>query len=454
MINQWGTDGKASFAIPMERALPVDLLLANQVLMWDPVQQLMVYEDAVTAVTPGIIEIEAIITNTYYGAFPSDPATRPNGTPSQAGDRYYNTTVLAEYQFNGTVWTQSSVAEAVAAANAAAASAALAASKVAPSFRNRAINGQFRVNQAGFVPGTVLAAPDYVADQFQLTFSQASKLAAGTYSGAGDFPAGFAMSQKITTASAFAPGVGDLFTLQHPIEANDIIDFQLGLATAQTVTISFYVKGTLPGNYSLSLTNAGLSRSYVTTYPVTANWTRVSIVIPLDITGVWPVGGTGLGMWIRWDLGAGFNLTTASPNAWGNGNVFRATGSVGLVSNAAASLWITGVQIELGSVATPYEEQHIGTELLSCARFYEVVRPVACYGYFGAAGGIAMAPIKFQQLKRIVPTMTVTSTGTVGNLTSASVIVPTTAGALYRVVGTAIGEGGSYDATVVANARF
>jgi hypothetical protein len=276
-------------------------------------------------------------------------------------------------------------------------------------FRNRVINGQMRVDQRnGGAAVTPSSTALFVTDRWQAGVSQASKL---TYQGSVDAPAGFFRSLKISTISAFSPGASDGFQLLQTIEADNLTDFQFGLATAQTVSLSFWVKGTVAGSYSLSICNPTGTRSFVATYAVTTGWTLVKIVVPGDTAGSWPIGGTAAGAVLRFCMGAGTALATATTNAWVAGNFLKATGTLDLVANASATLNVTGVQLELGSTATPFEQVGIGQELLNCQRYFQTAaNDVGAFLIWmgnTTAGNAYSARIKFNQVMRASPTVTI-----------------------------------------------
>ena len=210
--------------------------------------------------------------------------------------------------------------------------------------------------------------------------SQSSKI---TLQQAVDAPPGFQTSTKLTVASTWASASTDYFTYIQYIEAANTTDLQFGLATAQTVALSFWVKSSVAGTYTCSIRNPVNNRAYLFTYSVTTGWTKVTASVPGDITGTWPTGGAGKGMQVEFDLGSG-SLYSTTTNSWVNGNMFKATGSTSLVAQAVNSTMnITGVQLELGTVATPFEQRSIGAEMMLCQRYYQSV----LYGFSGINNG-------------------------------------------------------------------
>ena len=94
--------------------------------------------------------------------------------------------------------------------------------------------------------------------------------------------------------------------------------------------------------------------------------------MPGDTGGTWN-STNGTGIQLQFDLGCGSNRTTSTVNAWQAGDLQKASGSVSLVSTNGATLYITGVQLEVGSVATPFERRPYGTEFMLCQRYYQAI---------------------------------------------------------------------------------
>ena len=238
--------------------------------------------------------------------------------------------------------------------------------------RNRIINGDMRIDQRNAGAAiTPTAAVGYTLDRFNGVNTIASKL---TYQQVSDAPTGFNNSLKITVASAATPSAGDQFRLCQPVEGYNIADFGWGAAGALAVTVSFKAKASIAGTYSVALWNGANGRSYVTTVSLTTSWASYSFTVPGDTTGTWATNNT-LGLEVIFDLGGGSNWVTSTTNAWQAANYFRASGSVSLVGNAGATLNITGVQLEPGTVATPFERIDYSESLRRCQRYYQVLGP-------------------------------------------------------------------------------
>ena len=276
------------------------------------------------------------------------------------------------------------------------------------SFRNRIINGDMRIDQRNAGASvTPSSASYYTVDRFIGVGTQASKL---TWQQVSDAPAGFTNSLRISVASAATPSASDQFRFGQLIEGFNVADLGWGTANAQSVTISFRAKASVAGTYSVALLNGFNGRSYVTTVSLTTSWASYSFTVPGDTSGTWATGNT-TGIEIQFDLGGGSNWTTSTTNAWQGSNFFKASGSVSFVSNAAATLNITGVQLEAGSVATPFERRPYGTELALCQRyFYRTTNSnlTGAWGvFYSTTAGRVWKP--FPVSMRVAPTCTFSS---------------------------------------------
>src|SRR4029077_4946774 len=144
------------------------------------------------------------------------------------------------------------------------------------------------------------------------------------------------------------------------IEADMISDLAFGTAQAQSVTLSFWAYSNQTGTFSGALVNSSSNRSYPFTYVISVanTWTRIVITIPGDVAGTWVMSGNGASLNVRFDLGSG--ATYRGPaNAWAAANYVGATGAVSLSPTNLAFFALTGVKLEVGSVATPYNRQSL-----------------------------------------------------------------------------------------------
>ena len=235
-------------------------------------------------------------------------------------------------------------------------------------FRNRIINGDMTIDQRN--AGASVTANDSVwtVDRFQYAMAQSSK---GSSVQSSVAPAGFRNSLLFTSSSAYALGAGEIFCLRQHIEGYNTADLDWGTATAKTVTLSFWVRSSLTGTFGGGILNSAQNRSYPFSYIINSanTWEQKSIVIPGDTTGTW-LTTNGRGMSVFWSLGTGSNLAT-TPGAWVAGSYYSSTTNTSVVGTNGATWYVTGVQLETGTVATPFERRPYGTELALCQRYFQ-----------------------------------------------------------------------------------
>lgn len=243
------------------------------------------------------------------------------------------------------------------------------------SFRNRLVNGDPSIDQQN------AGASATVNTTGALVYSADKWIAIGT-SAAGVItiqqlsttpPPGFLsyLHLAVTTADA-APAAGSSYSLRQNVEGTYIPDFQLGIAAnTRNITLSFWARSSLTGTFSGALVNNANNRSYVFTYTISvaATWTYVSITISSDVTGTW-LTTTGIGLRVIWDLGTGSTFTNAT-TGWQAALILRSTGSVGLVATLSATLDLTGVQLEPGSIAHEFERLPYEVALQLCQREFQ-----------------------------------------------------------------------------------
>ena len=251
------------------------------------------------------------------------------------------------------------------------------------SHRNLIINGAMQVSQRGTSFTTGSGYGDYTLDRFTSAHAQTGKF---TINQVEDGPTGFKNSLKITSSSAYTVGASEDFLIRHKIEGTNCIPLEQGTSNAKSVTLSFYVKSSLTGTFAVSFQNSANNRHYIATYTISSanTWERKTISLTLDTSGTW-LTTTGIGLIIAFSLGVGSNLD-GTAGAWAAGNKLSTSGSVDLVSTNGATWFLTGVQLELGDNATPFENRTLQDELLRCQRYFYMVGGDAGGDPEGASG--------------------------------------------------------------------
>jgi hypothetical protein len=234
-------------------------------------------------------------------------------------------------------------------------------------FKNRLINGGMVIDQRNGGASVTPNSSAYTLDRWELSVAVSSKLSVQQSSTA---PAGFRNSVLLTSTSAYTPSASDYMTFCQKIEGFNVADLMWGTANAQTITLSFWVRSSLTGTFSGALQSENAGRSYPFTFTISAanTFEYKTVTIPGDTSGTWNTT-TGKGVEVHFNMGSGSNLLgTAGTwvSAWRTG----ATGSVALVGTSGATMYLTGVQFEVGSNATYFDVRPYGTELALCQRYY------------------------------------------------------------------------------------
>jgi hypothetical protein len=308
-------------------------------------------------------------------------------------------------------------------------------------FKNRIINGAMTIDQRN-AGAAVTTSSSFPVDRFKMSIDTDATFTAQRSSVA---PVGFINSLLFTTTSP-DPSLGALqyAAIEHQIEGFNIADFGWGTANAQPITISFWVRCSLTGVFGGNLKNADNNRSYPFTYTISAanTYEYKTITIAGDTTGTWlTTNGSGIRLQFGLGVGSSFSGTAGS---WQAASFISATGAVSVVGTSGATFYITGVQLEKGSVATPFEFRSIGTELALCQRYFEKSYDAGTVpGANTTSGSIRFRapsvsvemPVNFSVSKRAAPTVVMFSTtGASGSIRDISTTTDSAAG------GVSIGE--------------
>ena len=264
--------------------------------------------------------------------------------------------------------------------------------------KNRVINGDMRIDQrlAG-AAGIASTGTTYAIDRIQLYATLPSKLNYGQNLGAITPPTGFKNYFGVNTAVAVSLAASDMYFMSHTIEGINIADFLWGTASALPITVSFWAYSSLTGTFSGAILNSTGSKSYVFSYsmPTANTWTKIAITIPADTAAGYWLTDNSAGCRIIFSLGIGTSgLGTAG---YSTATYYRGlTGTVNIVTVLNATYYITGLQVEKGSVATAFETRPYATELDLCQRYYN-------QGYFWVGTATTPAQGFFPNTMRVAP---------------------------------------------------
>jgi hypothetical protein len=278
--------------------------------------------------------------------------------------------------------------------------------------RNRIINGDMRIDQRNAGASVNNIAGGLVTlDRWSAYGAQAAKFSTQRNLNSVTPPSGFTNYLGVSSLAATSVGASEFYGIYQVIEGFNASDFAWGTATAQAVTASFWVRSSLTGTHSGNVISYGTTVSYVFAFTVSAanTWEYKTVTIPGPTVGTWNTNNGG-GPQIFFNLGSGSSVSTA-PGSWSTSAInWGATGAVSVVATNGATFYITGVQLEPGTVATPFERRSYGQELALCQRYFErggVVRgaPYVRPAGVNASDANCYATVQFRVTKRVSPTM-------------------------------------------------
>ena len=239
--------------------------------------------------------------------------------------------------------------------------------------RNLIINGAMRVAQRGTGDTGVTAGPSWAADRFRLNV-----LSCGTWTTANttsNLPSGFSNSIKVdcTTAKASLTGTDNCFFSQY-VEAQNLVHLDYGSSTAKQITLSFWVKSNKTGDYVVELDHGDAATFNGIKYTInSANTWEYKTLTYVGDTSNAINNDNGVGLFVQWCLAAGPTLSsgTFQSNTWQTTTANRFAGQTNLADSTDNEWSITGVQLEVGTRATPFEHRSYDDELDRCWRYYQ-----------------------------------------------------------------------------------
>ena len=283
--------------------------------------------------------------------------------------------------------------------------------------RNRIINGAMVIDQRN-AGASVTPNNAYTLDRWNGIQTTASKFSVQQNAGSVTPPAGFTKYLGITSLSAYAVTSSDYYQLKQAIEGHNVADLNWGTASANSITVSFWVRSSLSGSFGLSIkwgSSSANQRSYPILYTISATntWEYKTIIIPGDTTmaaGGFETGASS-GIQVQFSLGGG--ATNAGPSgSWAGTNYQTVVGETSVVGTSGATWYVTGVQLERGSAASSFEYRSYGAELALCQRYCFALISTGennstFGGFWRVATGKLVVPISFPVVMRANPTCSI-----------------------------------------------
>lgn len=289
--------------------------------------------------------------------------------------------------------------------------------------RNKIINGKMDIAQRGTNFAGLVGGPAYTLDRF--AYYSVGGLV--TISQQADAPSSneFQNSLRVAVTTADTSiATTDVTVIEQKIEGYNVRDL-----IGRTFTLSFWVRSSKTGIHCVAFRNSGLNRSYIAEYSVSAanTWEYKIITVSggLITAGTWN-WTNGIGLYIDWSLAAGSSFQSTA-GAWQTGSFLATANQVNCLDTIGNIFALTGVQLEAGPVATPFEHRPYGAELALCQRYYEksyaIETPPGTATTTAAHNGFTLGQfwlydqgtVQFQARKRAVPTVVTYAPGTGGS---------------------------------------
>lgn len=316
---------------------------------------------------------------------------------------------------------------------------------------NMVINGAMNVAQRGVSAVTVTTSAGYsTVDRFKTDIDG---------SGGGDFShaqstdvpsgQGFQYSSKFTTVTQASQPTSEgnrhqLYTL---LEEQDVFHLEWGTSNAKTCTLSFWVKGSVTGTYGFIFGHYGSGGTYYyyTNYTINSanTWEKKTITVTGPTVGGNNDGGNSFGLRVEWILGVGSDAETGTLNEWTTSSTMRtAANTVYLPETSGATLYITGVCLNVGDSAIDFPHESYADTLAKCQRYFEIVQPESGQQASGIGVGYNLSTTSaamhyfYKVKKRTEPDFTVTGqsniriihTGTSRNISSGTISISSNSG--------------------------
>jgi len=243
--------------------------------------------------------------------------------------------------------------------------------------RNLIINGDMRIAQRGTSTTGITGSGFHTIDRFYTTLSS---LGTWTHTQSTDVPTGqgFASSYKIdcTTADA-SPSASDYKIWSHKIEAQMLQHLKFGTSSAEKLTVSFWVKSNKTATYILEFQQPDANRISSNAFTINSadTWEKKTITIDGDTSGTIN-NDNGSGLELNFWFGAGTTFTSGTlSSTWASKvSANRCVGISNLADSTSNYINFTGIQLEVGDTATPFEHRPYDMELARCQRY--------CVNYF------------------------------------------------------------------------
>ena len=280
----------------------------------------------------------------------------------------------------------------------------------AVNFRNIIINGDMSIAQRSSSTASITSGAYHTIDRYQ---TDIANLGTWTQSQSTDVPTGQGFSKSLkmdcTTADA-SPAAADKCIIQTKFEGQNLQYLKKGTSSAESTTLSFWVRSNKTGTYIAELLDFDNSRQISQSYTISSadTWEKKTLTFAGDTTGAFDNDNAQSLMVAFW-LGAGSDYTsgTLSTSWTSTTNANRAVGQVNLADSTSNEWYVTGVQLEAGTSASDFEFLPVDVNLARCQRYFEVCSGDRIQGsQTYVSSRVYFNPIRFMVTKRSAPTIT------------------------------------------------
>jgi len=281
--------------------------------------------------------------------------------------------------------------------------------------RNLIINGAMSIHQRS---GTiaVTSTSTYTLDRFEARLGGSYTVGVDITQDS-DAPDGFANCLKVDVTSTSTPAASNNFLIDYKPESQDMVHLNWGSPNGKYLTMSFWVKSNKTGTYGFSIIHDGKTRNWLSSYTIDVadTWEYKTILIDPDTSTAFD-NNNGTSLRILWNLSDGPDDLTAAHSWEADGNYQSITGAVNLLDNTSNYWQITGVQLEVGDTATPFEHRSYGDELARCQRYYYKTSPITHLnvGRLDSGAGVGYAWVPHPVFMRTAPSMSQSGTWSTG----------------------------------------
>ena len=283
--------------------------------------------------------------------------------------------------------------------------------------RNLLINGAMKVAQRNTSKASLSSTSVYsTCDRWLVEYGSSGTF---TESQSSTSPDGFSDSLKLDCTTADASP--NYLIIEQRLEGQDLQHLLKGTSSSKKTILSFHVRSNKTGTYQVNLRDIDNARIIGKTYTISSanTWEKKTITFDGDTSGALDNDNAN-SMQIEWWLAAGSTYNSgAVPTAWeATANGDRAAGlNVAIGASTDDEFYLTGAQLEVGDVDTPFEHRSFGDELARCQRYFESVR-IYMEGKTDAGGSDHSHSVSFAVKKRATPAVVRTSIGANTNISS------------------------------------